>query len=307
VTGDGQTIATLTSTAQRPLLPAVMPFRKGTPATISASLLPASFPTSALVKPVPVTFRAADGTQVYGQLFKPENAGKRHPAVVYIHGGPQRQMLLGWHYMDYYANAYAINQYLVSQGITVLSVNYRLGTGYGYEFHKPPHAGINGAAEYQDIRAAGEWLAAQPDIDPAKIGVYGGSYGGYLTAHALGRDSRLFAAGVDIHGVHTRSEFLSPAAVTPAPDADTARLVAWVSSPVAYIDKWTSPVLIIHADDDRNVAFGQSIELFRRLEDKGVPFEYLAIPDDTHHWMKYSNAVRVDKATVSFLLKHLKD
>lgn len=305
VTGDGRTIAALTATAQQPLLPAVMPFKKGTPNVIGKTLLPTDFPTAQLVTPKPVTFKASDGTLVHAQLFEPKDKTRKHPAVVYIHGGPQRQMLLGWHYMDYYSNGYAINQFLASKGFIVLSVNYRLGTGYGYEFHKPPHAGINGAAEYQDIKAAGEWLAAQPQVDAGRIGVYGGSYGGYLTAHALGRDSKLFAAGVDIHGVHTRSQFLPPPSATPAPDADTAAKVAWLSSPVAYVDTWTSPVLIIHADDDRNVDFNQSVDLFRRLEDKGVPFEYLAIPDDTHHWMKYSNAVTVDKATAAFLIKHL--
>jgi dipeptidyl aminopeptidase/acylaminoacyl peptidase len=306
VTGDGRTLVTLAGTAQQPLLPAVMPFRKGTPASICTALLPAGFPQSQMVTPRQVTFNAPDGTRVYGQLFEPADKKGQHPAIVYIHGGPQRQMLLGWHYMDYYANAYAVNQYLVSQGFIVLSVNYRLGTGYGYEFHKPPHAGINGAAEYQDIKAAGEWLAAQSTVDPKKIGVYGGSYGGYLTAHALGRDAQLFAAGVDIHGVHTRNEFLPPPSPMPAPDADSAAIVAWQSSPVAYMDTWKSPVLIIHADDDRNVAFSQTIDLFKRLESKGIPFEYLAIPDDTHHWMKYSNAVTVDKATAAFLIKQLK-
>jgi dipeptidyl aminopeptidase/acylaminoacyl peptidase len=186
-------------------------------------------------------------------------------------------------------------------------VNYRLGVGYGYEFHKPAHAGIIGAAEYQDIKAAGEWLASQPKVDAKKIGVYGGSYGGFLTAHALGRDSKLFAVGVDIHGVHTSAQFLPAVLPVAAPDFDTAKKVTWLSSPVAYVDTWTSPVLLIHADDDRNVDFGQTIDLFRRLENKGVAFEYLAIPDDTHHWMKYSNALIVDKATAAFLIKHLKE
>ncbi|SHM84710.1 prolyl oligopeptidase family serine peptidase [Chitinophaga sp. CF418] len=307
VTGDGHTIASLTATARQPLLPAVMPFRKGVPKVTGRTLLPPSFPEAQMVIPTPVTFKAPDGTLVHAQLFEPKNKAKKYPAIVYIHGGPQRQMLLGWHYMDYYANGYAVNQYLASQGFIVLSVNYRLGIGYGYEFHKPPHAGIIGAAEYQDIKAAGEWLAAQSQVDATKIGVYGGSYGGFLTAHALGRDSKLFAAGVDIHGVHNRTPFLPPPSANPAPDVDTALKVSWLSSPVAHVDTWTSPVLLIHADDDRNVEFSQTIDLLRRLEDKGVPFEYLAIPDDTHHWMKYSNALTVDKATVAFLIRHLKE
>ncbi|HJT74118.1 MAG TPA: prolyl oligopeptidase family serine peptidase, partial [Chitinophaga sp.] len=297
VTGDNKTLATLNSTAQQPLMPGVMSFSKGTPRIIGKELIPASYPADKLTIPRMIVYTAPDGMQIHAQYYEPADGKKKHPAILFIHGGPQRQMLLGWHYMDYYANAYAINQYLVSRGFAVLSVNYRLGIGYGYELHKPASAGINGASEYQDIKAAGNWLAAQPDIDAKKIGVYGGSYGGYLTAHALGRDSKLFAAGVDVHGVHDRTQFPPPQYTTPAPDADTAEKVAWLSSPVAYVDTWTSPVLIIHADDDRNVAFSQSVGLVRRLESKGVPFEYIAVPDDTHHWMKYSNALIMEKAT----------
>src|SRR5512133_3921763 len=111
-------------------------------------------------------------------------------------------MRLGWHYMFYYANAYAVNQYLASRGFVVLSVNYRLGIGYGYEFHQPPHGGARGAAEYQDVLAGAKYLQSRNDVDPTRIGIWGGSYGGYLTALALARNSDLFSAGVDLHGVH---------------------------------------------------------------------------------------------------------
>jgi dipeptidyl aminopeptidase/acylaminoacyl peptidase len=135
-----------------------------------------------MIIPKHVSFKAPDGNIVYGQLFSPKKVVKNHPAIVYVHGGPQRQMFLGWNPMDYYSIDYALNQYLVNLGFTVLSVNYRLGIGYGYEFHKPLNAGAQGASEYQDIKAAGEWLAAQANINKDKIGIYGGSYGGYLTA-----------------------------------------------------------------------------------------------------------------------------
>jgi dipeptidyl aminopeptidase/acylaminoacyl peptidase len=213
-------------------------------------------------------------------------------------------MLLGWNYSDYYANAYASNQYLASRGFVVLSVNYRLGIGYGYDFHQAPNAGTNGASEYIDIKAAGEWLAAQPNVDSSRIGVYGGSYGGYLVALALGRDSKLFAAGVDIHGVHERTAgrgaALWPDGYEAAPDAARALQVAWESSPVAYVDGWTSPVLIIHGDDDRNVRFSQSTDLVRRLEARGVPMETLVIVDDTHHFLRHANWLTVGKATAEF-------
>lgn len=303
VTGDGGTVALISATPQRPPLPAVMPFSGGTPRLLAADRMPADYPTAALVTPRQVIFRSADGVTVHAQLFEPPAGPARQPAIIYIHGGPPRQMLLGWHYSDYYANAYAMNQYLASRGFLVLSVNYRLGIGYGYEFHQAPDAGVNGASEYRDIKAAGEWLARQPNVDPARIGVYGGSYGGYLTALALGRDSRLFAAGVDIHGVHERT---AGRAAALRPDGyERALQVAWESSPVAYLDSWTSPVLVIHADDDRNVRFAQSTDLVQRLEQRGVPLETLVIVDDTHHFMRHANWVRVGRATAEFFERRL--
>src|SRR5690606_37932082 len=167
--------------------------------------------------------------------------------------------------------------------------------------------GRYGVSEYQDIKAAGQWLAEQDRVDSERIGIYGGSYGGYLTAMALGRDSELFAAGVDIHGVHTRVP--SQRYTTDfehAPDAEQADLVAWESSPIAYVDTWTSPVLLIHGDDDRNVGFAQSVDLVQRLIEQGVEHEMLAIPDDTHHWMLHRNLLKISDATVDFLNRKLK-
>ena len=310
VTGDGSNLAFIGATTQRPPLPAVMSFRGGAARTLAADRIPADFPTTQLVTPRQVTFKAPDGTVVHGQLFEAPGGSSKKPAVVYVHGGPPRQMLLGWHYSDYYTNAYASNQYLASKGFVVLSVNYRLGIGYGYEFHQPVAGGTAGASEYQDVKAAGEWLAQQPQVNAARIGVYGGSYGGYLVAMALGRDSKLFAAGVDIHGVHDRTGGRGRSLLTPdryelAPDAERAMEVAWESSPVSSVATWTSPVLIIHGDDDRNVRFSQSTDLVRRLEAKGVPVETLVIVDDTHHFMRHANLVAVNAATADFFQRKL--
>lgn len=303
ISGDNKSIFCLSANARQPLLPASIDH--GKLKLIGSKLIPKDFPSNAIVTPEHVSFKAMDGNDVYGQLFSPKKTVKNHPAIVYVHGGPQRQMLLGWNPMDYYSIDYALNQYLVSIGFTVLSVNYRLGLGYGYDFHKPLNAGAQGASEYQDIKAAGEWLAKQPNINPEKIGIYGGSYGGYLTALALGKDSKLFAAGVDIHGVNNRFGNNSTAGKAPAPDADLAEKIAIKSSPVTYVNTWTSPTLIIHADDDRNVAFSQSVDLAKRFEDKKFEFESLVIPDDTHHWMKFSNGVKVSEATADFLKRKL--
>ncbi len=314
VTGDGATLAMISATAQRPPLPTVMAFSKGTPKLLAQNLIPASFPQNQLVIPKQVTFKSPDGMTVHGQLFEPvggssKKPAERSPALIYVHGGPPRQMLLGWNYSDYYANSYALNQYLASQGFVVLSVNYRLGIGYGYDFHQPANGGAAGASEYQDVRAGAVWLTEQPQVDATKIGIYGGSYGGYLTALALARDSKLFAAGVDIHGVHDWSQQRYGITQTDRfekiPDADKAAKVVWESSPVSSVSSWTSPVLIIHGDDDRNVRFNQSVDLVRRLDKQGVSMETLVIVDDTHHWMKHTNALKMGTATADYFKRKL--
>lgn len=302
--GESGKLAYFSATAQRSHLVAVK-IGENTK-LIGESLIPSDFPQSQLVTPTQVKFTAPDGTTVYGQLFEKEGGSSNKPAVVFVHGGPQRQMLLGWSYMDYYSNTYSINQYLANLGFVVLSVNYRLGIGYGYDFHKPAGAYYQGAVEYQDVKAAGEFLANLPQVNPEKIGIYGGSYGGYLTALALARDSDLFKVGVDIHGVHDLDGRydLSPN-YEQAPDLELARKTAWESSPMADLETWTSPVLFIHADDDRNVAVSQTVDLIRRFEELVKPYESILIPGDTHHWMKWSNMIRVDQATADFLQKHL--
>lgn len=304
VTGDGRTIVFLGATPQRPPLPAAIPADGGARTTLAAEAVPSDFPSARLVTPKKVVFRAPDGTSIHAQLFENSGGAARKPAIVYVHGGPPRQMLLGWHYSDYYSNAYALNQYLAARGYVVLAVNYRLGIGYGFDFHRPPHAGSQGAAEYQDIRAAAEYLRTLPQVDAKRIGIYGGSYGGYLTALALARDSGLFAAGVDIHGVHNYTSerargLLEPAYEKP-PDLERALEVAWKSSPVSSVATWRSPVLLIHGDDDRNVRFSQTVDLVQRLAKAGVPFEEIIIPDDTHHFLRHSNWLRVGAATAAF-------
>ena len=305
----GGSIAFIGATAQRPPLPGIIPAKGGAVQWLGANRIPSDFPTSQLVVPKKVLFKSPDGMEIHGQLFEaPGNAslarGGRKPAIVYVHGGPPRQMLLGWHYSDYYTNAYASNQYLASRGFVVLSVNYRLGIGYGRDFQNPQNAGSRGASEYLDVLGGARYLRSLPQIDVSRIGIYGGSYGGFLTALALGRNSDIFAAGVDIHGVHDwtgerAAPLLAPRYEKPG-DLQRALDVAWKSSPVSSVSTWRSPVLLIHGDDDRNVQFSQTVGLVRRLAKRGVPYEEIIIPDDTHHFMRHANWVAVDAATASY-------
>jgi dipeptidyl aminopeptidase/acylaminoacyl peptidase len=273
--------------------------------------LPADFPLAQLTVPKRVVFRSLDGTAVHGQLFKSSgNASTPKAAVIFVHGGPPRQMLLGWHYMGYYANAYAVNQYLAAHGFVVLSVNYRLGIGYGRAFHQPDHAGFAGAAEYQDVVAGARYLKSLSQVDGARIGIWGGSYGGYLTGLALARNSDLFKAGVDLHGVHDWSRLLEAwvgkgAGRYEKGDREQAMKVAWDSSPDAAIEGWQSPVLLIQGDDDRNVPFEQTVDLARRLETHHVPFEELVIPNEIHGFLRHASWLKVDEAVASFLTRSL--
>jgi len=274
---------------------------------LAAQALPRDFPSSQLVTPQQVIFKASDGQEVHGQLFLPTNAraGVRMPAIIFMHGGPIRQMLLGWHYLYYYHNSYAMNQYLASRGYAVLSVNYRSGIGYGRAFRMAPKRGARGASEYQDIVAAAHYLRSRDDVDTKHIGLWGGSYGGYLTALGLARDSDLFAAGVDLHGVHDWSQRISGASWIDYSNRD-AQKIALESSPVGSVSKWRSPVLLIQGDDDRNVSFSQMVDLARRLREQNVEFEQLVFPDEVHDFLLHRHWLAAYHAASDFFDRKLK-
>ena len=273
----GRSVAMLSSTATRPLGIGIASTGGGTPRAIYPTLR-ADFPTSAHVQPQAMTLKAADGFEFHNQLFVPKNipAGEKRPAIIFVHGGPSRQMLLGYHYMDFYHIAYGVNEWLASQGYVVISVNYRLGIGYGKAFRQAPNSGANGNAEYQDVLAAGRYLQSRPDVDPTRVGIWGLSYGGLLTAQALARNSDLFVAGVDMAGVHLRG-----------PESIDTTSVNYRSSVSSAIEGWKSPVLLWQGDDDRNVAFAQTVGLVNQLRKRGVYYELMVYPDDIHDTLIY--------------------
>ena len=271
---------------------------------LAPETIPADFPTDDLVVPQQVVYTATDGMPVHAQLFLPPGSApdKKHPALVFMHGGSRRQMLLGWHYMDYYNNSYAMNQYLASQGYVVLSINYRSGIRYGLNFREAINYGASGASEFNDVEGAGLYLRTRADVDAAHIGLWGGSYGGYLTALGLARASSLFAAGVDFHGVHDWSARAGANGASPATDA--AR-TAFESSPMASVRTWRSPVLLIHGDDDRNVSFSETITLANALRQQGVYFEQLILPDEIHGFLRHASWLRGYHATADFFRRKL--
>ncbi|HEX4019728.1 MAG TPA: prolyl oligopeptidase family serine peptidase [Acidobacteriaceae bacterium] len=304
-TGVGNTIACLGSTAITPLL--VYKVENGGRELITKDALPADYPSSQFVVPKQVIFKSKDGYTIHGQLFMPRGQTKPGPAVIYTHGGPIRQMMLGFHPMDFYSYSYAENQYLTSLGFTVLSVNYRLGTMYGYAFRNPPNAVWRGASEYNDVLAGAHYLQNLPTVDPHRIGLWGASYGGYLTALALARNSDIFSAGVDQLGVHDWSVFLPEweEGATSAPDYKAAEKLAWESSPASSVNQWKSPVLVIQGDDDRNVPFSQTVDLVQRLRENHVPFKQIIYPDEIHDFLLWSHFIDTFQATAQFFQQHL--
>ncbi|MEM7415468.1 MAG: prolyl oligopeptidase family serine peptidase [Gemmatimonadota bacterium] len=270
--------------------------------------VPASFPRARMVEPEAIHFTAADGMSIPGQLFVPPDLqpGQRRPAVLFFHGGSRRQMLLGFHHRGYYHGSFAMNQLLANAGYVVLSVNYRSGIGYGMEFREALEYGATGASEFNDVVGAGLYLQSRDDVDPERIGLWGGSYGGYLTALGLARASHLFKAGVDIHGVHDWNVVINGFRPSYEPeDYPEFAELAYASSPMAFLDGWRSPVLLIHGDDDRNVPFSETVDLAESLSRRGVEYEQLVFPDEVHGFLLHENWVRAFEATLSFFDRKL--
>ena len=302
---DGRSLVYIGSEATSPARPFATTLSSNHSSTaLAPETWPKDFPSDSLVTPQQAVFKSNDGLEIHGQLFIPVGAksGDKRPALIFLHGGPIRQMLLGWHYMYYYSNSYAMNQYLASRGYIVLAVNYRSGIGYGRAFREAPGRAGRGATEYQDVVAAGKFLQSRADLDPKRIGLWGGSYGGYLTALGLGRNSDLFAAGVDFHGVHDwPTDNWDGKNIPP----DLTKL-AHDSSPVTAVDTWKSPVLFIHGDDDRNVYFTQTVDLTARLREKGVEIEQLIFPDEIHDFLMHRTWLAGYHATSDFFDRRLK-
>ncbi len=297
----GKYLATLSADWNMPQSLGVWKIGPGGPVSASAPqkiVFPTSmpgFPKDQHVKPEIVLTKADDGLEIHNQLFLPKDLkpGERRPAIVFVHGGPMRQMMPAYHYMQFYHWAYGINQWLASQGYIVMSINYRLGIGYGRSFRQAAKAGVQGNSEYKDVVAGGKYLQTRADVDPNRIGIWGLSYGGLLTSEALARDSDIFKAGVDLAGVHLEGNSLDPESVS------------YQSSAISAIDKWKSPVLLVQGDDDRNVAFLQTVGLVQLLRQRDVYYELIVFPDDVHESLLHSRWIYTLGRMETFLHKFL--
>jgi dipeptidyl aminopeptidase/acylaminoacyl peptidase len=302
ISGDG-TIFALQSDATKPLQPVML-----TAGLRWQPLAPegvASFPSSKLVAPEAVTYAAKDGQLVHAQLFLPLESGgaKPHPAIMFFHGGPRRQMLLGFNPMGAYNWMYALNQRFVSEGYIVISVNYRGGIGYGLDYREARNFGPDGGSELNDLLGTVSYLQGRKDVDARKVGIWGASYGGLMTALGLARASKDIAVGVDYAGVYNWDTMLASVGVPVEPGEATRR--GFDSSPIATIDQWHSPVLVVQADDDRNVPLQQSLELIEDLRLHHVEHDEIIMPNEIHDLARYSSWIALFKATDAYLNRHL--
>jgi dipeptidyl aminopeptidase/acylaminoacyl peptidase len=249
---------------------------------------PKSFPSAKMLQPQAVSFHGTDGGTAFGQLFVP--AAPNGCGVVFVHGGIKRQMLLGFHYMDAYSNLYELNQYFAGRGCVVLSVEYRSSIMRGYAFRNAPGWGTAGASEYQDVLGGANYLKSRSDLHIANIGIFGLSWGGYLTAQALARNSDVFKVGFDMAGVHSFPHD------------------AFKYSPAAFAEHWRSPVYIAAGDDDRNVDFNQSILLIQALRGNAQKVEIATkvFPNEIHDLaLTFDDLTDVYWEGSEFMLHHL--
>ena len=308
----GSALGMILSGSRQPLIPALIQVDKRTLHAFGQPVYESGCQAFCDVEGLTIT--SSDGLEIPCQLFRPEGSGP-FPALLTMHGGPWCQTLAGFSNWQGLSYVYACCQYLASKGFLVLSVNYRASSGYGKAFRQPENYCWNGASEYQDIVAAGQWLADQNDADRNRIGLWGKSYGGYLTAMGLAHNSDLFKAGVAIEGCHHfprefrqkhwSSEIFRPTAPEEMGEARARAQLALESSPWHNLDQWQSPALLIHPDDDRNVMFEESQRLFHALRERDVVVEGLAIPDEVHTFLAHKPWLIGYQRLTDFFKRHL--
>ena len=314
------------------------------PTPLTADAPPKAF--SAFVRPRLVSFPSLDGkATIHAQLFEPAGGASTAAAAIFTHGGSQRQMYGAIHFSPTYANLYtACQQLVLDHGITVLSINYRSGVGYGRDFRLcgPPapvapgerRCGSLGALEYDDVKAGRAYIDGLFAKAPPKVGIFGLSYGGLNCLQALSRDPASYAAGVCNAPVfnwvsqlrYDGAKVFDPAPILPpflhqlpvGPTSTDATpgwpaqsvqnaAVAYASSPASHMGNITGPLLLVHGDLDEEVPYQESLSLARALRSRLGPdkLETLFFPGECHGECAYANQLAAHEATAAFLARHL--
>ena len=264
--------------------------------------------TQDLVEAEVVRFKSFDGMEIPNILYKPHQAtaSAKAPAIVWVHGGPGGQTRKGYS---------PVLQYLVNHGYVVLGINNRGSSGYGKSFYTADDQ-KHGREPLLDCLEAKKYLASLPYVDAERIGIAGGSYGGYMTLAALAFHPDAFKVGVDIFGVsnwlrtlksippwwESQREALYKEIGDPARQEQLLRDI----SPLFHAEKISKPLLVLQGANDPRVIQPESDEIVEAVKKNGVPVEYVIFPDEGHGFTKRKNEVEAYSRMLGFLDKHLK-
>ena len=258
---------------------------------------------SKLVRPELVRYKAHDGLELSGWLYRPTGITTPGPIVLSFHGGPEGQERPGFN---------SLYQALLSRGIAVFAPNVRGSSGFGKRFVNLDNGALreNGV---KDIKASVDYVVSAGVADPKRVGIVGGSYGGYMVMAGLTEYPDMFAAGANLFGVvnfetffkHTQPWMAAISKIEygdPDKEAEMLRRL----SPLTHIDRVKSPTIVLHGANDTNVPVIEAEQVVENLKKRNVPVEYVLFPDEGHGWRKTPNRIRSTVSIVRFFEKHLK-
>jgi dipeptidyl aminopeptidase/acylaminoacyl peptidase len=256
-----------------------------------------------LVRPELVRFKAHDGLPLTGWLYRPRGADGPGPVVLSFHGGPEGQELPAFR-ADYQA--------LLARGIAVFAPNVRGSSGFGKRFVNLDNGELRFDA-VKDIRSCVEYVVGAKVADPRRVGIMGGSYGGYMTMAGLAEYPELFAAGANLFGVvnfetffeHTEPWMAAISTVEYGDPRTQAELLRRLS-PIHRVGRVKAPTLVLHGANDTNVPVVEAEQVVKELKGRGVPVGYVLFPDEGHGFRKTANRVKADVAVVRWFETHLK-
>jgi len=305
ISPDGRSAVALWEMGVRPAEVMWFPLPRGSPVQLSESMV-GGVPDGPLRPPKLIHFRAFDGREIPALYYLPKRPAKgRMPAVLSIHGGPETQERPGWTYWGFYA-------FLNAHGVAVLAPNIRGSTGYGKTYQRLIHHDWGGA-ELKDLQAAADWMSSQPELDPGRLGVFGGSFGGFATLGCVTRLPQYWKAAVDVVGPSNLVTFVKTVPPfwvrfmdewvgNPESEADFLR----VRSPITYIDNVRADLLIMQGANDPRVNKAESDQMVERLRAAGRKVEYMVFEDEGHGFTKRANQLRAMDAAGRFLIERLR-
>lgn len=278
--------------------------KTGAASRVTRSTL-AGIPKESFVTPELVRYRSFDGLEVPALLYFPEGTGQGNaaPCIVVVHGGPEGQTRPGFS---------GVNQFFINRGYAVLAPNIRGSTGYGKRYHRLDDVRLRGDA-IEDVAAAARYLKGSGRVDPARIAVMGGSYGGYMTLAAVTFHPDLWAAGVDIVGISNFKSFLKNTGAwrvkmrtSEYGDPQTDGEFLDTISPLNFVDRIRAPLMVIQGANDPRVPKTEAEQMVESLRRRGSPVEYLLFDDEGHGVVKLPNRIRAYTAVADFLDRHLR-